>query len=449
MDNNINDIDKFFKDSLGNHQSPYVPGAWDKMEAMLDAGDAGFLQKNMQRYILASIAGAIVLAGSVLTYISGFGTGQTMASKTVAVATAPQTNATETEANTSTINSNTATTANDATQAQNNVNSATPAASATATPSDSKKPEAKQNSNGVVPPAPVATSEPSNSQQAIPVAADDNGFTPANEEAPTVTEDKAIEKSTLHFAQLLSGKLPKFATLNGVENFSETLEAQSGRVDSSTKAQRKLDEMRHFYRWQIGIQAGGNFNRVISTTDNKMQIGNGYMAGLFVNKNINRQWAIGGELNYVRSNNNNVSRTISQTSYFFEKYTTNYFLVTKTFEYLQAPVYVSYALGRRHHVSFGAVGLLMLNARTEVIEQSQKHAERNTNSYTKTGIYEDLNSFNYGINLGYEYNLPGMYSVGMRYNQMFNSATNSSYFSNGSSSLPAHLQLYIKLNLTK
>ncbi len=434
MENNINDIDKLFKDSLGNHQSPYVKGAWENMEAMLDAGDSSFMLKNVQRYILASIAGAIILAGSVVAYISGYDAERTTVQNNTPVIESPIVAAPQAQTNSEANTQNSVATTTD------NIADANAATSTTNNGGNTTNNTA----------APIAT------EQNIPainlLATEENqSETITTDEVITTSENTdAIEKSNYSIV-LLNGKLPLFSTSNGAENFDESILAQYRFADSTQNAERRLNNIQHFYSWQFGIQAGGNFNRVISNTQSNTQVGSGFMAGLYVNRNLNRRWGLSAELNYLRSNNNNISRNITQTTYFFERTTTNYFLVTKSFDYLQVPVSISYDLNKanKHRVSFGVVGMYMVNARTEVAEQKQNHVEKYTSTTTKKGVYEDLNTFNYGLLLGYEYNLPGMYSLGLRYNQMFNNVTKSSYFGDGKSHLPAHLQLYVKLNLTK
>lgn len=456
MENNINDIDKLFKDSLGDHQSPYVNGAWENMEAMLNAGDSGFMLKNnIKRYILASVAGTIILAGSVVAYISGYDAGHTTAQNNTSViempvATAPQTQS-NSEANTPNTDITTDNSA-DANATTNNTGAANTPSSiikkgATTTPATNNGGSTTNNDA-----TPTAIEQ--NAPTTVVLATEENqSETASPSEAITSTTNdntEVIEKSTLS-SLLLNGKLPLFSTSNGAQNFDESLHAQHYFVDSVLTNEKRLDQIKSFYSWQIGIQAGGNFNRVISNTSSNTQLGSGFMAGLYVGKNLNRRWGLSAEFNYLRSNNNNISRNVTQTTYFFERTTTNYFLVTKSLDYLQVPVSISYDLTKanKHRVSFGIVGMYMINARTEVAEQKQNHVEKYTTTTTKKGVYEDLNTFNYGLHLGYEYNLPGTYSLGVRYNQMFNNVTKSSYFGDGKSQLPAHLQLFVKLNLTK
>lgn len=445
MENNINDIDKLFKDSLGDHESPYVKGAWENMEAMLDAGDSGFMLKNVQRYIVASIAGAIILAGSVVAYISGYDADRTMVQNNTPVIESPVATAPQTENNSEANTPNDVATSIENTADANaaaNSNDASDKATAPISKNRASITPAVNGSGNSTNDGELAVTE-QNSPSTNLLATEDN-------QPESTTTNEAIEKSDLSLT-LLDSKLPEFKTGRGSENFEESLLAQHSLVDSAQNAERRLNNIQQFYKWQFGIQAGGNFNRVISNQQSSMQVGNGFMAGVYFHKNLNRRWSFGTELNYLRSNNNNISRTVTQTTYFFEKTTTNYFLVTKSFDYLQVPVTISYDLNKanRHHVSFGMLGMYMVNSRTEVAEQKQSHVEKSTVTTTRKGVYEDMNTFNYGLLLGYEYNLPGMYSLGLRYNQMFNNVTKSSYFSDGKSHLPAHLQLYVKLNLTK
>lgn len=453
MENNINDIDKLFKDSLGDHQSPYVKGAWENMEAMLDAGDSGFMVKNVQRYILASIAGAIILAGSVVAYISGYDAGQTTVQTNTPTIESPVATAPQAQNNSETTAQNdVATTTDNATDvnATTNNTASTPKASSPINRNSTAASSTTTDNGGNTTNTNDAQAITEQNTPATNLLATEEDQTEITTDAIDTDNTKAIEKSTFNLA-LVNGKLPLFNTSNGAENFDESIVAQHGHVDSTLNAERRLDNIQQFYSWQVGIQAGGNFNRVISNTSSNTQVGSGFMAGLYVGKNLNRRWGLSAELNYLRSNNNNISRNVTQTTYFFERTTTNYFLVTKSLDYLQVPVSISYDLNKanKHRVSFGIVGVYMINARTEVAEHKQNHVERNTTTTTKKGVYEDLNTFNYGLHLGYEYNLPGMYSLGIRYNQMFNNVTKSSYFGDGKSHLPAHLQLFVKLNLTK
>lgn len=440
MENNINNIDKLFKDSLADHQSPYVKGAWENMEAMLDASDSGYMLKNVQRYILASVVGAILLAGSVTAYIAGSEAGQNLAQSNATVTENPV--AAELQAQNNSIDNtsdNGATTDNIADASANTtaVNAA-----------NGNNSSIQQTNNGGSVTNNTATPAVSEQNSPIPVVLATEENTETTDEVQTTLATKAIEKSTLS-TLLLDGKLPLFTASNGSENFDESLLAQHSLADSTLKAERSLNQIQHFYSWQFGLQAGGNFNRVQNNTSSSFQVGNGFMTGVFISKNFNRRWGFGAELNYLRSNNNSISRSVTQTTYFFERSTTNYFLVTKSFDYLQAPLFISYNINKNHRVNFGLVGMYMLNSRTEVVEQKQSHVERHNTTTTKKGVYEDMNRFNYGINIGYEYNLPGMYSLGLRYNQMFNTVTNNSFSGGGKANLPAHLQLYVKLNLTK
>lgn len=449
MDNNINDIDKFFKDRLDGHESAFIPGAWGNMEAMLDADKSGSAVKNINQYILASIAGAIILAGSVVAYISGYQNNtttytdntvtkteeQVIAQAPIAkqetenIATTPENSAAP--LNTDKFDGTTEGTANDS----NATNSASTAPTTPTTPTS---------------PAPQASEAP----EPTVIIDDTESETPKEVVVESVTIKEAPEYSTTELFTkksfsnlLLTAVSPKFQT--AYPDFADFITSQKLVIDSTQKAERKLDEIQRFYRPQFGIQAGGNFNRVLSNTSDNFQVGSGIMAGLFFSKNFNRQWAINAELNYLRSTGNNISRNITQTDFFLEKTTTNFFLVTKTFDYVQLPVSVSYSVTPKHKFSLGTSAMLLVNAKTEVAEHQERFAEKSSTTVTKNGVYEDLNTMNYGLLLGYEFNLPGKYSLGVRYNQMFNDVSKNSFFNDGKKHLPTHLQLFVKLNLTK
>lgn len=450
MENNINDIDKFFKDHLDGHESGYIPGAWENMEAMLDADNSGYVLKNIHRYILASVAGTIILAGSVVAYISGYSGNSSMyaddsAAATEQVAQAP-TVTDETLNNSNTINTDNASIAD--------INS-TPS---TITPSVENT--STNNSTSTAPAAPKATTPSKTKATATPkpaVVTDDetNDNVVEDVSASSVTTTEANNAIMAPFSKkgfsniLLNNKSLQFGSPQGLLATEAYLQKQRLSIDSAERAEKKITEMQRFYRLQFGIQAGGNFNRVLSNTSSDVQIGSGLMAGFFFSKNLNSRWALNAELNYLRSSSNSIGRTVKQTTYFFEKTTTTYFLVTKNFDYLQIPISVSYSFTPKHKFTLGAVGMYMINARTEVAEQTEKFAEKSSNTTTQNGVYEDLNTFNYGLQAGYEFNLPGMYSIGLRYNQMFRDITNNSYFDNSKKHLPAHMQLFVKLNLTR
>jgi len=349
MENNINNIDKFFKDHLAGHESAPVPNAWEDMEAMLDADKSGLLIKNINRYILTSIAGAIVLAGAVVAYISGYTTNTPIYAdnnisekqiitpapaaqqKTENIVTVPE-NSTAVASTNNThktlIEKNT--TAN--TAINNTVSSASPT-------------------------APVKTPHISEARNPIVLANDDtNEFEKAiieNTDSKETFEYAATELYTKKdFSNILLTSIsPKFKI--AYPNFIDLIESQKVFADSTQKAERKLDEIQRFYRTQFGIQAGTNFNKVLSNTSNSFQVGSGVMAGLFFSKNFNRRWAINAELNYLRSTGNNLMRTITQTEFFLEKTTTNFVLVTKTFDYIQLPISVSYSITQKHKFSIG------------------------------------------------------------------------------------------------
>lgn len=446
MDNNINDIDKFFKDRLDGQESPYVPGAWENMEAMLDADNSGMALKNINRFILASVAGAIILAGSVVAYISGYESPAQVAQKT----TTEKEVIVENDNTTSNTAQNEAgivdapTTNNTAenTTANDDVNN-TPAPSAPKAAAAPKVPTAT---------ATTPTKELPNANDLLATGTDKKDIVvdePKVEETVETSTTKLFDKET-YSTTLLSQLIPTVDTrFKGFPDINDFVTNQKLLIDSAQRAQRRIDEMERFYRPQFGIQAGGNFNRVLSNTSDNFEVGSGLMAGFFFSKNLTKKWGVSAELNYLRTTGNNITRTITQTEYFLEKTTTNFFIVTKSFDYLQVPLAVSFAPTARHKFSLGATSLFMLNAKSEVAENKEKITEKSSVTTTENGVYEDLNTFNYGVLLGYEYNLPGKYSIGLRYNQMFNDVTANSFFNDNKKHLPAHLQLFVKLNLTR
>lgn len=463
MDNNINDIDKFFKDRLDGFESPNVPGAWDSMAAMLDADDKGaaIAAKNVNRFILASIAGTIVLAASIIGYISGYNTNTTIAENVVtakenSTVQAPTkeiiTEDITTENNTTTGSNNASIVDNNTTNSDATVDAATPAPKqpANAATSAPKTPVAK------APATPETTKKPTTTKTPpIPVVVVEE------EEKPTVVvEEEAKPETVVETATSFTKKeytpillSPKNAELEtnfeGLGTIKGLALSDKLQIDSALNAQRRISKMARFYRLQFGIQAGANFNRVINNSNNNFEVGSGIMAGFFFGKNISKKWGVNAELNYYRSVGNSISRNINQTEFFLEKTTTNFFLVTKTLDYLQVPISVSFSPTETHKFSAGIASTFLLNAKTEVAENREKINEKSSVTTTKNGVYEDLNTFNYGLLLGYEYNLPGMYSIGLRYNQMFRDLTNNSYFNDNKKHLPANVQLFVKLNLTR
>jgi hypothetical protein len=446
MDNNINDIDKFFKDRLDGHESEYVSGAWENMEAMLDADDSGSVLKNINQYILASVAGAIILAGSVVAYISGYNT------NTYAENVAPKANeqvvvqapASKQETNNTSLD--------------NELNSSKDINAAGISIEENTSPDEITNTPEVSPSATTPSNNLANevNEAPVPVVTLNNDDKKAEETTVVETTDKAKVQEVLN-AKLFTKNTVSNTLLTSINSefsfkypdFSSLITTGKTFIDSAQKAERKLDEIRRFHRLQVGIQAGGNFNRVLSTSSNNFQVGSGVMAGIFFAKNLSRRWAVNAELNYLRSTSNNIARNITQKEFFLEKTTTNFFLVTKALDYIQLPISVSYALTPKHRFSLGTSAMWLVNAKTEVAEQREKFAEKSSTTVTKNGVYEDLNTFNYGILLGYEFNLPSKYSLGIRYNQMFSDVTKNSFFNNDKKHLPAHLQLFVKLNLTR
>lgn len=451
MDNNINDIDKFFKDRLDGFESPKVPGAWDNMAAMLDADSKGaaIAVKNINRFILASIAGAIVLAGSVIGYISGYDANSTATQNNTPnntiVAEAPATN--------NKAENKSAATDNAAIINNSDAVTDAPAPEQTTTNSVAETPTVDNTPVADAPTTPVVSEKvPAVKDKAKPIV-----ITKEQEEPVTNTTKKdvasisPIVKKNYSPTVLAAKNAELDNEFKGLGSVAlNKLTAPAGLLlDSAQKAQRNLDRMKSFYKLQFGVQAGGNFNRVLSNTSTNFEVGSGLMAGVFLTKNISKKWGINAEFNYFRSTGNSISRTIKQTEIFLEKTTTSFFLVTKTFDFVQVPLSVSFAPTNKHRFNAGVSGSFMLNARTDVAENRERLNEETSSTVTKTGVYEDLNTFNYGLLLGYEYQLPGMYSIGFRYNQMLRDISNNSYFNDDKKHLPANLQLFIKLNLTK
>ncbi|HYG15949.1 MAG TPA: porin family protein, partial [Bacteroidia bacterium] len=351
MENNNNDIDKLFKDHLDGHQAAYVPGAWEKMEVMLDADEGTVWLHNTQRFVLASVAGAILLAGSVMAYISG----------------GPSEGAF--------VQSDAANDKNVATHQEKNVNSASGKASDAGTirlddviaensadgrnAADNKQPAATKpaapvvdvSSTDIKKKAPVQQPEAALAESPAPVGLDNEEETEmAETTAPVIAEVPRLPLA------LLAGLNPlKSMRVTGDNAQMENLELNISLLDSAQKARKAVQEMKQFYGWQLGLYAGFNFNKTISTADTKFNAGAGFLGGLSLSKNWSRHWGFAADINYLRRTGNTITRTVEQTRYFFEKTTTSYFFVTKTMDVLQMPISIHYNLTRKHKFSLGAM----------------------------------------------------------------------------------------------
>lgn len=452
MDNNINDIDKFFRDNLEGQSSPYVPGAWDRMEAMLDGGTTGYLLQNANRYILASVVGAIVLAGSVVAYVSGYNsTNGSLAQKPANVA--EKTIETPADAKTSSEQTN----AQKQDNAENTPSTADVAAANGGDNNTKTTTTAPRNhkQNGIIPPATVGGDDAEQPEQpsaaVTAVTADDDieVAEPVVVDVPTVTETQAMVEKQSYLNGLLTSKP---YTVNGYVVTDEGVDAETKKSYSTFEAlqaqRRSEDSKRGIFNWNYGLAVGANFSPVLSTTGAKGW-GSGLYAGLFVNRAINTRFSVGVEASYLRRNSNSIGRNITQTTYFFEKTTTTYFLVTKSFDYVQVPVSINYTASANHKFSAGLVSSILVNAQTEVMQNKQNSSETVQKTTTEKGVYEDLRRFGFGLMAGYEYRLPGIYSIGVRYHQQLNDLTINSYFNDGKKHLPADVQVFLKLNLNR
>lgn len=445
MENNNNDIDKLFKDHLDGHQADYVPGAWEKMEAMLDADDGTVWLHNTQRFVLASIVGAILLAGSVMAYISG---GPSDGSFVQSDAANNKNVATQQETNTNSAAGN-ATDAGtiklDDVIADNHTGeNASEGGNSQPASTKSTAPETKGNLTDIKKKAPAQQLPAVLDEPAIPVAADDQEEM-AEETSPVIV----AEAPRLPLA-LLTGLNPlRLLRLAGDNSQLENLELSISLLDSTQKARKAVQEMKRFYNWQLGVYAGFNFNKTLSTADNNFAAGTGFLGGVSLSKNWSSNWGFAADINYLRRTGNTITRTVEQTRYFFEKTTTSYFFITKTMDVLQMPVSVHYNLTRKHKFSLGAMAAWMIDSKTDVNVKTEKIGEKTSEKETRGGVYEDMNRFGYGLWAGYEFRVAGMYSLGLRYNQQLNDITKNSFFNDSKKHLPADLQLYIKLNLNK
>lgn len=448
MDNNINDIDKFFRDNLEGQSSPYVPGAWDRMEAMLDSGTTGYLLQNANRYILASVVGAIVLAGSVVAYVSGYNsTNGSLAQKPENVAE------TTIQSPAETANSNEQTTA----QVQGNtVNTPEVTDAAVANKGGEKSITTtktvthKGKDNGITPPATVAGKEAEQPiEPLMAVAAEEDVKEAVTTDEPAVAETQAMVEKQSYLNGLLTSKP---YTVNGYEFTDEGVDAETKKSFNTFEAlqaqRRSEDSKRGVFNWNYGLAVGANFSPVLSNTGGKGW-GSGLYAGLFVNRAINTRFSVGLEASYLRRNSNSIGRNITQTTYFFEKTTTTYFLVTKSFDYVQIPVSINYTAAANHRFSGGFVSSILVNSQTEVMQNRKNSSETVQKTTTEKGVYEDLRRFGFGLMAGYEYKLPGIYSVGVRYHQQLNDLTINSYFNDGKKHLPADVQVFLRLNLNR
>lgn len=455
MDNNINDIDKFFRDNLEGQSSPYVPGAWDRMEAMLDNGTSGHLLQNANRYILASVVGAIVLAGSVVAYVSGYNsTNGSLAQKPANVA------ATTIETPT-TDNSSQQINAQTQDQASNTPNATDVAAANagdnnTATTKTTTAPRDNKQKGITPPPATVGGDDEGQSKQpsvaVTAVSADDNEEVAEPVvvvDEPAIAETQAMLEKQSYLNGLLASKP---YSIDGYVVTDEGVDAETKKSFNTFEAlqaeRRSEGSKRGIFNWNYGLAIGANFSPIISNTGGKGW-GSGLYAGLFVNRAINTRFSIGLEASYLRRNSNSISRSITQTTYFFEKTTTTYFLVTKSFDYVQVPLSINYTAATNHKFSAGLVSSILVNAQTEVVKNKQNSSETVQKTTTEKGVYEDLRRFGFGLSAGYEYRLPGMYSIGVRYHQQLNDLTINSYFNDGKKHLPADVQVFLKLNLNR
>lgn len=450
MDNNINDIDKFFRDNLEGQSSPYVPGAWERMEAMLDNGNSGYLLQNANRYILASVVGAIVLAGSVVAYVSGYNsTNGSLAQKPANVAAttietpAADNSSEQINAQTQDQASNTAN-ATDVAAANAGDNNTTNIKTTT-TPRNNKQ-------KGIIPPATVKGDDAEQPEQpSAAVTADDDieVAEPVVVPEPAVVETQTLLEKQSYLNELLASRP---YTINGYVVTEETADAETKKSFNTFEAlqaqRRSEDSKRGIFNWNYGLALGANFSPVLSNTGGKGW-GSGLYAGLFVNRAINTRFSVGLEASYLRRNSNSISRSITQTTYFFEKTTTSYFVVTKAFDYVQVPVSINYTATTNHKFSAGFVSSILINAQTEVAQNKQNSSETVIKTTTEKGVYEDLRRFGFGLMAGYEYRLPGIYSIGLRYHQQLNDLTINSYFNDGKKHLPADVQVFLKLNLNR
>lgn len=449
MDNNINDIDKFFRDNLEGQSSPYVPGAWERMEAMLDNGNSGYLLQNANRYILASVVGAIVLAGSVVAYVSGYNsTNGSLAQKPANVAaTTIETPAADTKTSSEQTNAQTQDNAE-------NTPSAADVAAANAgdnNTTNTKTTAAPRNNKqkGIIPPVTVGGDDAEQpelpSADVAAVTADDD----IEVVEPAVVETQTLLEKQSYLNELLASKP---YTINGYVVTEETADVETKKSFNTFEAlqaqRRSEDSKRGIFNWNYGLAIGANFSPVLSNTGGKGW-GSGLYAGLFVNRAINTRFSVGLEASYLRRNSNSISRSITQTTYFFEKTTTSYFLVTKAFDYVQVPVSINYTASTNHRFSAGFVSSILINAQTEVAQNKQNSNETLIKTTTEKGVYEDLRRFGFGLMAGYEYRLPGIYSIGLRYHQQLNDLTINSYFNDGKKHLPADVQVFLKLNLNR
>ncbi|MGV3599044.1 MAG: porin family protein [Bacteroidota bacterium] len=449
MDNNINDIDKFFRDNLEGQSSPYVPGAWERMEAMLDNGNSGYLLQNANRYILASVVGAIVLAGSVVAYVSGYNsTNGSLAQKPANVAATTietpaadtKTSSEQTNAQTQDNAENTPSTADVAAANAGDNNSTN--TKTTAAPRNNKQ-------KGIIPPVTVGGDDAEQhelpSADVTAVTADDD----IEVVEPAVVETQTLLEKQSYLNELLASKP---YTIKGYVVTEETADVETKKSFNTFEAlqaqRRSEDSKRGIFNWNYGLAIGANFSPVLSNTGGKGW-GSGLYAGLFVNRAINTRFSVGLEASYLRRNSNSISRSITQTTYFFEKTTTSYFLVTKAFDYVQVPVSINYTASTNHRFSAGFVSSILINAQTEVAQNKQNSNETLIKTTTEKGVYEDLRRFGFGLMAGYEYRLPGIYSIGLRYHQQLNDLTINSYFNDGKKHMPADVQVFLKLNLNR
>jgi hypothetical protein len=454
METNNNDIDKLFRDTLDGHSSAYIPGAWERMDTMLNDGSKGLLRENIHRYVLASVVSTIILAGSVIAYVSGYNNNTGTFADSGNIAQQPV--ATENTANT-TVNNTT-----DNSSAQNNIaETATTVTTTTATApkANTHTTAAKHNT--------VAAAATSTTKQNVIVSTNettDNETTVNTEVIEQPTTDIVIQEEALPVVTSTESTYEKRTYLQdalGAKNLQiDIAQLDNTTIDTETKQSNETFNKAEFERVQrerkrnltklnYGLLIGGNFNSVLSNTG-ASGWGKGILAGIYFAKNstTSPRWGASIGLNYIQSTGNSIGRTITQTTYFFEKTTTSYYLLTKSFENLQLPINISYTAGLNHRLSMGIVASYLINSQTEVAQQKEKTGEFVSNTKTEKGVYEDMDRFGYGIMAGYEYKLPGIYSIGLCYNKQFSSITNSSFF-NDKKQIPANIQVYLKLNLTR
>jgi hypothetical protein len=449
METNNNDIDKLFRDNLDGHSSPFVSGAWERMETMLNDGNKGLLRENIHRYVLASVVSTIILAGSVVAYVSGYdSTTGTFAEngnateQSVIVDNATTTNTTNTEvAENSVAQNKIAETAATNTKAQTGRTTTTKNNSVT-TKSEIIPATTDATKEVVKNTATTANNEAENQTATTE--------TVVEEAQPAITETESVYEKRTYLQDALGAKTLHLS-IAAFDNSILDAETQKGKETfTNTELERKQKaDRRNLTKLNYGFILGGNFNSVLSNTGANGW-GKGLLAGIYLSKNCtqNPRWGTSIGLNYLQSNGNSIGRTITQTTYFFERTTTSYYLLTKSFDYLQAPINVSYTAGLNHKFSMGVVASYLVNSQTEVAQQKEKTGEFISTTKTEKGVYEDMNRFGFGLMAGYEYKLPGIYSIGLRYNQQFNSVTNSSYFTD-TKKLPASIQVYLRLNLTR